>query len=291
MSSSGAHCELISDVIRYLYKNERILTVMKIGFIGCGNMASAIIGGILNNQLTAPDDIMVSARTRATLQRASDSFGVRTTIENRMTAEFADVLVLAVKPNVIGTAAEEIRDVVRAETVVVSIAAGRELAYLGEVLGSERKITRAMPNTPALVGEGMTALCPNENMTKSDLEKVSRIFNCFGRAEVVSEDLMPAVTAVSGSSPEYVFMFIEAMADAAVHQGMERETAYKFAAQTVLGSAKMVLDSGLHIGKLRDMLMTPAGTTIEGLRVLEEKGMRGAVVDALIAASEKAKKL
>lgn len=264
---------------------------MTIGFIGCGNMASAIIGGILNNKLVAPDEIMVSARTKETLQRAADTFQVRTNQENRMAAEFADVLVLAVKPNVVAEVAEEIRDIVRPETVIVSIAAGRELAWLGEVLGEQQKIMRAMPNTPALVGEGMTALCPNENVTEADQEKVSRIFNCFGRAEIVPEELMPAVTAVSGSSPEYVFMFIEAMADAAVHQGMERETAYKFAAQTVLGSAKMVLDSGLHIGKLRDMLMTPAGTTIEGLRVLEEKGMRGAVMDALIAASEKARKL
>ena len=264
---------------------------MKIGFIGCGNMASAIIGGIIKNQLVPADDIMVSAKTKATLQRAADRFHVRTSLESRMVAEFADVLVLAVKPNVVGAVAEEIREIVRPDTVIVSIAAGRELSYLAEVLGDQQKITRAMPNTPALVGEGMTALCPNQNVTAEDLEKVSRIFNCFGRAEVVPEDLMPAVTAVSGSAPEYVFMFIESMADAAVHQGMERETAYKFAAQTVLGSAKMVLDSGLHIGKLRDMLMTPGGTTIEGLRVLEEKGMRGAVMDALIAASEKAKKL
>ncbi|MBR2189985.1 MAG: pyrroline-5-carboxylate reductase [Eubacterium sp.] len=264
---------------------------MKIGFIGCGNMASAIIGGIISRRLVEPDEIMVSAKTKETLKRISDIYQVRTAQENKMVVEFAEILILAVKPNVLGIVADEIADEIPPEKVIVSIAAGRDLAWLSGRLGGSKKIVRAMPNTPALVGEGMTALCPNANVTEEDLKGVSDIFNSFGRAEVVAEELMPAVTAVSGSSPEYVFMFIEAMADAAVHQGMERRTAYRFAAQTVLGSAKMVLDSGLHIGELRDMLMTPAGTTIEGLRVLEEKGMRGAVMDALIECSEKAKRL
>lgn len=144
-----------------------------------------------------------------------------------------------------------------------------------------------MPNTPALVGEGITAVCPNANVGEEDLKQVCDILESFGKVEVISEKIMDAVIAVSGSSPAYVFLFIEAMADAAVAEGMPRAQAYQFAAQSVLGSAKMVLETGKHPGELKDMVCSPAGTTIDAVRVLEEGGLRGIVMDAMHACAEK----
>lgn len=151
------------------------------------------------------------------------------------------------------------------------------------------KIVRTMPNTPALVGEGITGVCHNDLVTKEELEYVCHILNGFGKAEVVPERLMDVVVSVSGSSPAYVFMFIEAMADAAVADGMPRPQAYKFAAQAVLGSAKMVLETGKHPGELKDMVCSPGGTTIEAVRVLEQKGFRSAVFEAMKVCAEKSK--
>ncbi|MCC6094909.1 MAG: pyrroline-5-carboxylate reductase, partial [Eubacterium sp.] len=160
-----------------------------------------------------------------------------------------------------------------------------------QTFGKEVKLVRTMPNTPALVGEGMTALSPNERVTEDDLAVVEEIFQSFGRYAVVPEPMIDVVTGVSGSSPAYAFLFIEALADAAVHEGMPRGQAYTFAAQTLLGSAKMVLETGKHPGALKDMVCSPGGTTIEAVRVLEEKGFRSAVMDATIACIRKARDL
>lgn len=174
---------------------------------------------------------------------------------------------------------------------MVSIAAGKSIDALSNAFGKEVKLIRIMPNTPALVGEGMSAISANEKVTEAEKEKVIEIFNSFGKCEEVSESLMDTVTAVSGSSPAYVFMFIEAMADAAVVGGMPRDKAYIFAAQAVLGSAKMVLDTKKHPGVLKDMVCSPAGTTIEAVSVLEEKGMRDAVISAMKVCMEKSKEM
>lgn len=260
-----------------------------IGFVGSGNMASSMIGGIIKNNLEKPENIICSAKTKRTLEKISKHYGVRTTLSNREVAEQASVLVLAVKPHLYETVMNEVKDYLSPECIVISIAPGKTLIYLKSVLGEDRKIIRTMPNTPAMVLEGMTAVCPNENITDSDLEYVMSLFNGFGKAQVVEEKMMDAVVAVSGSSPAYVFMFIEAMADAAVADGIPRRQAYEFAAQSVLGSAKMVLETGMHPGELKDMVCSPGGTTIEAVRVLEEKGMRSAVIEAMKACSCKAK--
>lgn len=260
---------------------------MNIGFIGGGNMASAIIGGILSTGIVKPEKILVASPH----DRVSESLGVGYTPDNRKAAAASDVLFLAVKPQVCGTVIEEIRDSVREDQLIISIAAGKSLGWLRESFGRNLRIVRAMPNTPALVGEGMTAASPNEFVADEDLDTAISLLGSFGRVEVVPERLMDAVTAVSGSSPACVFLFIEAMADAAVAEGMPRAKAYTFAAQAVLGSAKMVLDTGKHPGELKDMVCSPAGTTIEEVRVLEEKGFRGAVMDSLIACAEKSRNL
>ena len=171
---------------------------------------------------------------------------------------------------------------VRDDTIVISIAPGKSLEWFDQAFGKQLKVIRTMPNTPAMVKEGMMGMCPNELVTDEETALVKDICDGFSETEIITENLMDVVTAVSGSSPAYVFMFIEAMADAAVAGGMPRQQAYKFAAQAVLGSAKMVLETGKHPGELKDMVCSPAGTTIQAVRVLEEKGMRSAVIEAMM---------
>lgn len=262
---------------------------MKIGFIGCGNMGTAMMQGILKAGKARPEEILVSAKTEATRNAKKEAFGVSVTVDNRAVAEFAELLFLAVKPQFYAEVIEEIKDVVTKEQIIVSIAPGKTLDWFAQAFGKELKIIRAMPNTPAMVGEGMTGMCANAFVAEEELKKVRDICSGFGETEVISEHLMDVVTSVSGSSPAYVFMFIEAMADAAVADGMPRTQAYKFAAQAVLGSAKMVLDTGMHPAVLKDMVCSPGGTTIEAVRVLEEKGMRSAVIEAMKACTKKSK--
>ena len=264
---------------------------MKTGLIGCGNMATAMLGGILKTGLLEKKDLMGSAKTEKTCERIRAAYGIETTTDNQKVAEFAEVLILAVKPVYMEEVILEIRESIRPETIIVTLAPGKTLAWLSETFAKPVKLIRTMPNTPALVGEGMTALCPNEPVTEEDLRQVCAIFNSFGKTQVVSEPMIDVVVGVSGSSPAYVFMFIEAMADAAVADGMPRAQAYEFAAQAVLGSAKMVLETGKHPGELKDMVCSPGGTTIEAVRVLEEKGLRSAVIEASKACVKKARGL
>ena len=265
---------------------------MKIGFIGLGNMATAMIGGILQKGMAQPQDIIGSAKTESTKEKVKTQFQIEIAGNNRETAEKADILFLAVKPIFLGDVISEIRDAVRKETLIVSIAAGRDMKFLKEAFGrTDCKIIRCMPNTPALVLEGCTGVCAGENVTEEELNQVLSLLQSFGVASVVTERLMDVVVGVSGSSPAYVFMFIEAMADEAVAAGMPRKQAYEFAAQSVLGSAKMVLETGKHPGELKDMVCSPGGTTIQAVKVLEEKGLRAAVMDAMEACIEKSRNM
>jgi len=258
-----------------------------LGFIGCGNMGRAMIGGIINAKIFAPENIVVADLFQPSLKMVSDEYGVKTTTDNNDVAKDADVLVLSVKPNLYAKVIDGIKDIVKEGVIIVTIAAGRDMESTGKSFGKNIRIVRVMPNTPALVGEGMAAVCGNESVKEEDLQQVINILESFGKAEVVSEKLMDVVTAVSGSAPAYVYMFIEAMADAAVLDGMPRDKAYKFAAQTVLGSAKMVLETGMHPGALKDMVCSPGGTTIEAVAVLEEKGLRTAVISAMREVTKK----
>lgn len=265
--------------------------MMKLGFIGTGNMASAIMGGIINNQIIPADEIIGADVFAPGRERVKEQFGIHVTDSNKEVVEKAEVIVLSVKPQFYESVIKEIRDDIKEQQIVITIAPGKTLAWLAEQFGKDVKIVRTMPNTPALVGAGMTGACPNEHMTKDELDYVLTLLGSFGRVEVVSEHLMDVVVSVSGSSPAYVFMFIEAMADAAVSGGMPRAQAYQFAAQAVLGSAKMVLDTGKHPGELKDMVCSPAGTTIEAVRVLEERGFRSAVIEAMKVCEEISKNL
>lgn len=262
-----------------------------IGFIGGGNMASAIIGGILNSGLTSEDHIIATARTERTLLSLQERFQIRTTRSNPEAASLSDILFLAVKPHLFPEIIAEIRDSIPKHAILVSIAAGQSLDAIEGFFKKPVKLVRAMPNTPALVGEAMSALCPNENISQSELSEISSIFNSFGVCEIVPESMMDTVVGVSGSSPACVFLFLEAMADAAVADGMPRSQAYKFAAQAVLGSARMVLETGSHPGVLKDAVCSPGGTTIEAVAVLENQGLRGAVIAAQRACVEKSREM
>lgn len=264
---------------------------MKIGFIGCGNMASAMIGGILKKGIFTKEEIIVSNLTEEGSRRSREKLGVVTTMENRQVAESAKIVVLAVKPQFYEEVLGEIKDVLTEEHILVGIAPGKTLSWLEEKCGQPLKIVRLMPNTPAQVGEGMTGVCFNERVSEEEKQEICAITDSFGCTEVIPERLMDGLSAVTGCSPAYVFMFLEAMADAAVHQGMPRKQAYRLAAQAVLGSAKMLLETEMHPGELKDMVCSPAGSTIEGVRTLEKSGFRSAVFEALCAAAEKGKKL
>mgnify|MGYP000814254470 CR=1 FL=1 len=261
----------------------------KIGFIGSGNMGRAMIGGIISSGLVPASHLIASAKTQATLDTLSEQYGIRTTLDNETVAVESDIIFLAVKPYLYETVIKEIKDSVTDDKIIVAIAAGQTISRIESLFSKDIKLVRTMPNTPALVGEGITGVCKNNLVTEDEFAYVLKLLSSFGLAEAIPESLMDAVVSVSGSSPAYVFLFIEAMADAAVADGMPRAQAYKFAAQAVLGSAKMVLETGKHPAELKDMVCSPAGTTIEAVRVLEEKGFRGAVMDAMKACTAKAK--
>ena len=258
---------------------------MKLGFIGTGNMAGAIMGGIIKNEIFRQEEIIGADISEAGRDRVKNTYGIHVTDNNRAAGK-SEVLILSVKPQYYADAIAEIRDCISEDQLIITIAPGKTLAWLEEQFGKPVKIVRTMPNTPALVGEGMTAACTNQYVTDEEKEYALKILGSFGKVEIVAEHLIDAVVAVSGSSPAYVFMFIEAMADAAVAEGMPRPQAYQFAAQAVYGSAKMVMETGKHPGELKDMVCSPAGTTIEAVRILEEKGFRSAVIEAMKACAD-----
>lgn len=264
---------------------------MKIGFIGCGNMASAIIKGILKKELVLKEDMIASAKTKETLEKVKKEFGIEVTADNLEVVSKSDILILAVKPQYYAEVIEQIKESVRAEQIIISIAPGKTLDWMQGCFGKEGKYVRTMPNTPALVGEGMTGVCRNANVTDAEYQMVLQILGSFGRVETIPENLMDVCVSVSGSSPAYIYVLIEAMADGAVADGMPRAQAYRFAAQSVLGSAKMVLETGMHPGELKDQVCSPGGTTMEAVRVLEEKGFRSSVIEAMKACVRKARGL
>lgn len=263
----------------------------KIGFIGCGNMGKAILGGLIASGEVKPGQIWVYTPTPDKVAALQQEYGVNAAQSAQEVAQIADIVFGAVKPNIMVKVLSDIASSLNKETLVVSIAAGVTLDQLARALGHDRKIIRVMPNTPALVNAGMTSITPNALVTSEDTADVLTIFRCFGEAEVIAEGMIHPVVGVSGSAPAYVFMFIEAMADAAVLGGMPRAQAYKFAAQAVMGSAKMVLETGKHPAELKDMVCSPGGTTIEAVKVLEDKGFRAAVMDAMAACMAKSEKL
>lgn len=263
----------------------------KLGFIGCGNMGKAMIGGIINAGQLKASDIIVSDLNEGSLARAHEELGIHTTTDSVELAKTTEIIVVAVKPNIYGIVLEQIKDVITPSTIIITIAAGISIDNVEAIVGADKKIVRTMPNTPALVGEGMTAMCPNKNITSDETDMILNLLSGFGKTEILGEYLIDSVIGVSGSAPAYVFMFIEAMADAAVLSGMPRAQAYTFAAQAVYGSAKMVMETDMHPGKLKDMVCSPGGTTIEAVKMLEKTGFRSSVIESITACVEKSKEM
>ncbi len=253
------------------------------GFIGAGKMATAMIRGMI--RVGTPTESISASDPLASIRAAlAAETGVATFDTNRAVVAQSDVLVLAVKPQLMAAVLAELRPAIGPEHLVVSIAAGVPLSALAHGLGEGRRIVRVMPNTPALVGEGAAAYCLGPAVRPGDDEIVRGCLEAVGLAYLVPESLLDAVTGLSGSGPAFVYVMIEALADGGVRVGLPRDVAQQLAAQTVLGAAKMVQETGLHPGALKDQVASPAGTTIAGLQALERGGVRSALFDAVEAA-------
>ncbi|HLL53074.1 MAG TPA: pyrroline-5-carboxylate reductase [Myxococcaceae bacterium] len=264
----------------------------KIAFLGAGNMAEALIKGLLRANLTRPENILATGRRKDRLDELQKSYpAIRVTTDNVAAAQEAEIVVLAVKPQAMGKLLSQIAPVIDVHKLIISVAAGVPIAALERKLGAGARIIRTMPNTPALVGMGACAISPGEHATAQDLDTASALFNAVGTSTVVDENLLDAVTGLSGSGPAYVFLVIEALSDAGVKVGLPRYTALKLAAQTVLGSAQLLIETGEHPGHLKDQVTSPGGTAIAGLHTLEAGGLRHTLINAVEAATRRAKEL
>ena len=265
-------------------------SAQKLSFVGGGRMAEALIKGVLASKIYKAEQIHVTDPDTARLDHLKTQYGVQTGVTNHEAVVFSDVVILAVKPQVAAEVLKEIGDVL-AKRLVISVVAGVRLGRIIEACGPKARIIRAMPNTPAMISEGMTALAIGAEIEESEMRCARQIFESVGRVVRVDERFMDAVTGLSGSGPAYVFLMIEAMADGGVKMGLPREAASLLAAQTVLGAARMVLETGDHPARLKDQVASPGGTTIAGLHRLEQGGLRGILIDAVEAATRRSQEL
>jgi pyrroline-5-carboxylate reductase len=263
----------------------------RIAFLGGGNMAEALVRGLLRASVAAPGDVVVTGRRPERLEHFTRSYGVGTLSDNLAAARGADVLVLSVKPQAMGKLLDTIAPSVTPAKLIISVAAGVPIAAIERKLGAGARVVRAMPNTPALVGAGACALSAGEHATEEDLATAEQLFRSVGTVVRVEEALLDAVTGLSGSGPAYIFLVIEALSDAGVKVGLPRYTALELAAQTVLGSARLLLESGQHPGSLKDQVTSPGGTAIAGLHTLEAGGLRTTLINAVEAATRRAREL
>jgi len=264
---------------------------LKIGFLGAGKMATALARGFVRVELVFPREIIAADPFDTARKHFAAETGAKTTAANLAVAQAANVLILATKPDQVPAALAEISDVFTKKHLLISIAAGVTLAKLEKNLPDGARVIRVMPNTPALVGAGASAFALGKNASVADAELAKKLLSAVGIALQVKENLLDAVTGLSGSGPAYVYQFIEALSDGGVAAGLPRDIATKLAAQTVLGGAKMVLETGQHPGALKDQVTSPGGTTIEGLHELEKGKLRATVMSAVRSATEKSKKL
>lgn len=262
----------------------------KIGFIGMGNMGYAILKGLL--QVYDKEEIVFTDVNQEKMNQVTEETGVAHVGSNAECANSCQYLVLAVKPQYYQPVLQNITNVVTRNHIIISIAPGITISQLKDKLGIDKRIVRAMPNTPALVGEGMTGVCYEASLySEEEQNTITAFFHSFGKMKVVEERLINAVACASGSSPAYVYLFIEALADSAVKYGLPRQDAYEMVAQTVLGSARMVLETGMHPGALKDNVCSPGGTTIEGVSALEEFGFRNSIIKASDACYDKCNRM
>jgi pyrroline-5-carboxylate reductase len=263
----------------------------RIGFLGAGQMASALARGWTTAKLVSPEEGLASDPSPEARAMFSERSGWKAVPSNRDVVVDSEVLVLAIKPQAMSSVISDVRSLIKTHQVIVSIAAGVTLQRLTDEIGEGRRIIRVMPNTPCLLGASATGYSPGPAATAEDIELVHRLFNAIGKAYRLPEHLLDAVTGLSGSGPAYVYVIIEALSDGGVRAGLPRDVATGLAAQTVLGAARMVLETDLHCGELKDMVTSPGGTTIAGLHALERGGVRAALMDAVEAAAKRATEL
>jgi pyrroline-5-carboxylate reductase len=263
----------------------------RIGFIGCGNMGRAMVGSLINSNQISANQLIVSVRSEESRIAIMQKWPIKTTLNNSEVALHSDIIFIAVNPNQYEEVIREIREYVDDQKILISIAAGVKSQQMDEWIGSESKFVLSMPNTPVLVNAGMTAICPNEHITESDLEDICQIFSVFGEYEIIKEDDFEAFIALCGSSPAYIFVLIEAMADAAVKLGIDRKKAYRMAEQTILGSAHLALETGIHPAELKDQVCSPGGATIAAITELEAHGFRNSVIKAMEVCANQSKKM
>lgn len=264
---------------------------MKIGFIGCTTVTKAMINAFISENKVDKKDIIASDMDKYEVFKVGEKFGIETTYQRREVVEKSKIIILSERAELYQEVAFQVKDLLTPEHVIVSLAPNMTISEVEKCFGNDIKIIRAKPNTPAIVSESMTAICRNSLVTFEEYNYVCKLMLTFGVLEEVPEKLMDVVIAVSSSSPAYIFMFIEAMADAASSDGMPRDMAYEFAAQAVLGSAKMIMETGKHPGELKDMVCSPGGTTLEAVRVLEQHGLRSSVFEAVKACADHCKKM
>lgn len=271
--------------------NPRMSSALKLGFLGAGKMAAALARGFVHAGLVTADAVIAADPYESARLALEKDGGVKTTVSNPDVLKFATVLVLAVKPDQVNDVLAEVRPHFTEKHLLISIAAGVPISRMENALPANARVIRVMPNTPALVGASASAFALGKAATADDAQLALKLFSAVGVAYQVKESLLDAVTGLSGSGPAYAFLMIEALSDGGVAAGLPRDIATKLAAQTLLGSAKLLLETGLHPGTLKDMVTSPGGTTIEGLHELERGGVRGALINAVRAASDKSKKL
>ena len=264
---------------------------MKIGFIGTGNMGSSIIKGILSSKFEKSENINIFDLDKEKVNNLVKEYGVNAVNSEKELAENCNIIILSVKPHIIPIVLKNLSGNVKKDTIILTIAAGISISVIENALGEDKKVVRTMPNTPAQVLSGMTAVTFNKNIENSEKEIIFKLLNSFGKSVEIEEKLMHAYTGISGSLPAYVYMFMEALADGGVLCGIPRNKTYEIVAQTVAGSAKMLLETGKHPGQLKDEVCSPAGTTIEAVRVLENGNFRGNVIEAVVACTEKSKEM
>ena len=263
----------------------------KIGVIGAGKIGSAIARGVIRAGLAAKENVMASDVSEALRQAAVNELGIKVTADNGALCDFADIIILAVKPQIVDPVAKEIAKKLGKTKLLVSVAAGVPIARIEANLEKGARVVRVMPNIPCVVGAGASAYGGGTHATTTDLEKVGAILNSFGVGMAVEEKYLDAVTGLSGSGPAYVFLFMEALADGGVQVGLARDVALKLAMQTVYGAAKMALEGNKHLGELKDEVTSPGGTTIACLYAMEQKGFHGTVMDAVVNATRRSQEL
>jgi pyrroline-5-carboxylate reductase len=268
-----------------------ILASHTIGFIGAGNMAEAMIRGLVRGNHVSADRIAASDPRQERLDELRTEYGIQVTMHNREVVQRCGLIVLSVKPQIMDKVLRDVGDQIKPGTLVVSVAAGVDTETIEEAVPEGVRVVRAMPNTPAMVGAGATAISPGKHASEADLATAKAMFDAVGITVVLDESLLDAVTGLSGSGPAYIFLILEALADAGVKVGLSRRNAQRLAAQTVMGSAKLLLETDEHPGRLKDMVTSPGGTAIAGLHTLEEGGLRTTLINAVETATKRAREL